>query len=101
MKAASFCSNSRALGPVVSHPDRITAVTAAISSSPMEGRKHGIPTGVARFLSANGFDTCPELSRTLGDVRDWCGPSCCMDCSLGRRTVDDVAGHDLIHCPPP
>src|SRR6266404_5046302 len=53
MNAANFCSNSRAVGPVVSHPDRNTAVTAAISSSPMAGRKHGMPAGAARTLCAD------------------------------------------------
>ena len=56
MKAANFCSNSRALGPVVSHPDRRTAVAAAISSSPMTGRKHGILSRVARVVGTTDFD---------------------------------------------
>ena len=37
MKAANFCSNSRALGPVVSHPERSVSTTALISSSSIEG----------------------------------------------------------------
>src|SRR5216684_743427 len=96
MKAANFCSNSRALGPVVSHPDRSTAVAAAISSSPITGRKHGIPTGVACVLGANGFDTRRGRFGAPGDVSELCGRRYCMDCSLGGRSIDGVGGHDPI-----
>jgi hypothetical protein len=73
MKVANFCSNSRALGPVVSHPDRSTAVAAAISSSPMKGRKQGIGTGAECVLGAIGFETRRERSRALDDLNERCG----------------------------
>src|SRR6478735_8130456 len=96
MKAANFCSNSRALGPVVSQPERNTAVAAAISSSPMTGRKHGIPAGALCVTGASGFDTRLERSRTFGGVSERCGRRYCMDGSLGGRTIDGVGGRDPI-----
>jgi hypothetical protein len=37
----NFFSNSAFFGPVVIHPDRNTSDTAAIPSSPMDGRENG------------------------------------------------------------
>src|SRR5258705_11333010 len=96
MKAANFCSKSRALGPVVSHPDRSTAVAASISSSPMKGRKQGIGTGAGRALGADGSGTSRERLRTLDDVSERLGRRYCMNCSLGSRTTDGVGGYEPI-----
>ena len=54
----------RALGPVVSHPDRSTAVAAAISSSPMAGRKHGMLAGVARVAFATDLIHVGDVPRS-------------------------------------
>src|SRR5215470_13477360 len=68
MNAANFFSNSRALGPVVSQPDRNTDIAAAISCSPMAGLKHGMLAGVALGLGAKIFDVFREQSRRPGVV---------------------------------
>jgi hypothetical protein len=78
MKAANFCSNSRALGPVVSHPDRNTAVAAAISSSPMAGRKQGMLAGATRALFATDFDIRIARLRRPGESSECCGRRYCM-----------------------
>jgi hypothetical protein len=40
-KAVKACSNWRALGPVVTQPERKVSTTSAISSSPISGRAKG------------------------------------------------------------
>src|SRR5882672_679381 len=77
--AAKFVSNSRALGPVVSHPDCNTDTAAAISSSPMAGLKHGMLTGAARDSGDKTFVMLLGRARTLGDVGERCGRRYRMD----------------------
>jgi len=79
MKAANFVSNSRALGPVVSQPDRNTEMAAAISSSPMAGLKHGMLTGPTLGLRTKILDAFLAFARWPGDINERCGRRCCMD----------------------
>src|SRR6185312_3756580 len=96
MKAANFSSNSRALGPVVSHPDCSTAVAAAISASPMEGRKQGIPAGAARVTGTNCFDARRWRSRIRSEVGGRCERKYCMSRSLRGRSIDGAGRDDSV-----
>jgi hypothetical protein len=78
MNAANLCSNSRALGPVVSQPERNTAVAAAISSSPIDGLKHGIGAGATGVLGATVFDARRGWGGGFGGVEDCCDRRCRM-----------------------
>jgi len=69
---------------VVSHPDRITAVAGRDLFLADEGPEARYSDGGrASVLGANDFDTRPERARALGDVRERCGRTYCMDSSLG------------------
>jgi hypothetical protein len=61
-------SNSRVLGPVVSHPDRNTDIAAAISSSPMAGLKQGMLPRAPLGLGGETFDMLLGWPRRIGDV---------------------------------
>src|SRR6266481_4856864 len=78
-KVANFVSNSRALGPVVSHPDCNTDMAAVISSSPMAGLKHGMLIEAAFDSGDKTFVTILGRAPTLRDVGERWGRRYCMD----------------------